>query len=93
LLEEKTEIRMVGHILEREIIFKLSDALKDVDVEVMHVEVSFAALKAGVEERMPSFMRFFLVGSKAERDKAVDIVKSLAEENGMNIDYIKEKAD
>jgi hypothetical protein len=38
-------------------------------------------------------MRFFLVGSKAERDKAVDIVKSLAEENGMNIDYIKEKAD
>jgi hypothetical protein len=93
LLEEKTEIRMVGHILEREIIFKLSEKLKDVDVEVMHVEVSFAALKAGVEERMPSFMRFFLVGSKAERDRGVEIVKKLAEENGMDIDYIKERVD
>lgn len=93
MLEEKTEIRMVGHILERELIFKLSEKLKDMDVEVMHVEVSFAALKAGVEERMPSFMRFFLVGSKEERDKGVEIVKKLAEENGIDIDYIKEKVD
>ncbi len=91
MLEAKTEVRIVGHILEREIIFKLSEELKDMDVEVMHCEVSFAALKAGVEERMPSFMRFFLVGSKEERDKAVEIIRQLAEDTGVAIEYIKEK--
>ncbi|MEE8168093.1 MAG: hypothetical protein V3T58_04405 [Candidatus Hydrothermarchaeales archaeon] len=93
MLEAKTEIRLVGHVLERGIIFKLSEAIKDVDVEVMHCEVSFAALKAGIEEKMPSFMRFYLVGAKEERDKAVEAVKKLAEETACKIDYIRERRD
>ena len=90
MLEAKTEIRMVGHILERECIFKLSEVLKDVDVEVMHCEVSFAALKAGIEEKMPSIMRFYLVGEKKERKKAVKIIEKLAEELDCRIEYKKE---
>jgi len=90
LLEAKTEIRMVGHILERECIFKLSEALKDINVEVMHCEVSFAALKAGIEEKMPSIMRFYLVGEKKDRDKAVEKIKALASELDCRIEHKKE---
>ncbi len=93
MLEAKTEIRMVGHILERGVIFKLSESLKDIDVEVMHCEVSFAALKAGVEEKMPSFMRFYLVGAKKDRDKGLRLVKKLAKDTGCTIEYIRERMD
>ncbi len=93
MLEAKTEIRMVGHVLEREVIFKLSEAIKNIDVEVMHCEVSFAALKAGVEEKMPSFMRFYLVGPKAERENGVAAVEKLAEETDCKIEYIRERLD
>jgi hypothetical protein len=81
---------MVGHILERECIFKLSEVLKDIDVEVMHCEVSFAALKAGIEEKMPSIMRFYLVGEKKERDRAVERIKTLADKLDCRIEYKKE---
>jgi hypothetical protein len=90
LLEAKTEIRMVGHILERGCIFKLSEILKDVDVEVMHCEVSFAALKAGIEEKMPSMMRFYLVGEQKERKKAVKLIEKLAKELDCRIEHKKE---
>ncbi len=91
MLEPKTEVRMVGHILEKGVIFELEKALRDVDVEVMHVEVSFAALKAGIEEKMPSIMRFYLVGPEGERRRALDIVKKLAEETGCRIEHIAER--
>lgn len=91
MLDPKTEIRMVGHILEKGVIFKLEEALREVDVEVMHVEVSFAALKAGVEERMPSIIRFYLVGSEEERARATEVVKKIAEETDCRIEYIKER--
>lgn len=91
MLEAKTEVRIIGHILERGVIFKLSEELKDMDVEVMHCEVSFAALKAGIEEKMPSVMHFYLVGAKADREKALARVKKIVKETGCRIDYAKEK--
>jgi len=93
VLETKTEIRMVGHILERDVILKLSEALADTDVEVMHCEVSFAALKAGVEEKMPSFMRFYLVGTKKERNHGLKIVKKIAKETDCKIEHVRERID
>ncbi len=90
MLDAKTEVRIVGHILEREVIFKLSEVLKDVDAEVMHCEVSFAALKAGIEEKMPSIMRFYLVGNEKDRKNAISIIKKLAKELDCRIEYIKE---
>jgi len=93
LLEAKTEVRIVGHILERDVIFKLSEAIKDIDVDVMHCEVSFAALKAGIEEKMPSVMRFYLVGSKKDREKAVQKIEKLAKDTECRIDYIRERLE
>lgn len=93
MLEAKTEVRMTGHILERDVVFKISEELKDVDVEVMHCEVSFAALKAGIEEKMPSVMHFYLVGTKSDRGKALDRIKNIAEATGCRIEYAKEKAE
>lgn len=93
LLEAKTEIRMIGHILEKGCIFKLADAIKDMDVEVMHCDVSFAALKAGIEEKMPSIMKFYLVGPKKEREKAVKKIEELAKDTECRIDYIRERID
>lgn len=78
-------------MLERGVIFKLSDALKKVDVEVMHCEVSFAALKAGIEEKMPSVMRFYLVGPKKSRDIAVKKIRKLAKDTGCRLEYVKER--
>ncbi len=91
MLETKIEIRMIGHILERQIIFKLAEAIKDLDVEIMHVDVSFAALKAGIEERMPSVMTFFLVGKEEDKKKALERIIELARENDIKIDYIRER--
>ncbi|MFH1774193.1 MAG: hypothetical protein ABH874_04445 [Methanobacteriota archaeon] len=93
MLEAKTEVRMVGHILERDVIFKLSEAIKDIDVDVMHCEVSFAALKAGIEEKIPSIMRFYLVGSKKDREKAVQKIEKLAKDTECRIDYIRERIE
>ncbi|MDI6655617.1 MAG: hypothetical protein QME59_07025, partial [Candidatus Hydrothermarchaeota archaeon] len=88
-----TEVRMVGHILERDVIFKLSEVIKDIDVDVMHCEVSFAALKAGIEEKIPSIMRFYLVGSKKDREKAVQKIEKLAKDTECRIDYIRERIE
>jgi hypothetical protein len=79
--------------LERGCIFKLSEVLKEIDVEVMHCEVSFAALKAGIEEKMPSIMRFYLVGPKKEREKAIKEIEKLADDLDCRIDYIKERVE
>ena len=93
MLETKTEIRMVGHILERGVIFELSKIIKDLDVEVMHCDVSFAALKAGIEERMPSVMRFYLVGPKPQRQKVIKAIEKMAKKLDCKIDYIRERVD
>ncbi len=92
MLEAKTEVKIIGHVLERDVIFKISDELKDLDVEVMHCDVSFAALKAGIEEKMPSVMRFYLVGAKEDREDALDRIKKIAEATECRIDHVKEKA-
>ncbi len=93
MLEKKTRIRIVGHVLERGFIFKLSEAIKDIDVEVMHVDVSFAALKAGIEEKMPSVMKFYLVGTDENRRSALKKIEEISKETECTIDSISEKVD
>ncbi len=93
MLEKKTRIRIVGHVLERGFIFKLSEEIKDINVEVMHVDVSFASLKAGVEEKMPSVMRFYLVGTDENRKDALEKIERIAKKAGCAIDTISEKVD
>jgi ACT domain-containing protein len=92
VIEPKTEIIMVGHILEKGIVFKLYEAIKDIDVDVKHCEISFTTLKDGIEEKKPSTMRFYLIGPKEERDKALKKIEELAQETGcgvQRVDYDK----
>ncbi len=82
MMEPKTEIIIVGHILEKNIIFQVYEKIKDIDVDVRHCEISFTTLKEGIEEKKPSTMRCYLVGPAEERKKAVEEIKKIAEKYG-----------
>jgi ACT domain-containing protein len=88
LIEPKTEIIMVGHILEKGIVFKLHEAIKDIDVDAKHCDISFTTLKEGIEEKKPSIMRFYLLGSKEDREKAIERIEALAEETNCEVERI-----
>ena len=88
MVEARTEVIMVGHILENEIVFKLHEAIKDTSIDVKHTEISFTNLKDGIEKKRPSTMRFYLVGPTDEREKAIEIIKELAKANDLGIDTI-----
>jgi ACT domain-containing protein len=88
MVEARTEIIMVGHILENEIVFKLHDAIKDSNVDVKHCEISFTTLKEGIEKKRPSTMRCYLVGSIEEREKAIKVIEELAKENDVGVETV-----
>jgi ACT domain-containing protein len=88
MVEARTEVIMVGHILEDEIVFKLYEAIKDVDIDVKHCEISFTTLKEGIEKKKPSTMRFYLMGLSEEREKAIKIIEQLAKDNDLGVETI-----
>ncbi len=87
-MEPKTEIIMVGHILEKNIIFEMYERIKDLKVDVRHCEISFTTLKEGIEKRKPSTMRCYLIGPKEERERAIAVIRKLAEEHDCGIETI-----
>jgi ACT domain-containing protein len=88
MVEARTEVIMIGHILENEIVFKLHEAIKDANIDVKHCEISFTTLKEGIEKRKPSTMRFYLVGPLEEREKAIKIIEDLAKDNDLGVETI-----
>jgi ACT domain-containing protein len=88
MVEARTEVIMVGHILENEIVFKLYEAIKDADVDVKYCEISFTTLKEGIERKRPSTMRCYLTGPLEEREKAVKTIEQLAKENDLGVETI-----
>ena len=88
MVEARTEVIMVGHILEDEIVFKLYEAIKDVDIDIKHCEISFTTLKEGIEKKKPSTMRFYLMGLSEEREKAIKIIEQLAKDNDLGVETI-----
>jgi ACT domain-containing protein len=88
MVEARTEVIMVGHILENEIVFKLHEAIKDISADVKHCEISFTTLKEGIEKKRPSTMRFYLVGPTEEREKAIKIIEDLAKNNDLGVETI-----
>ncbi|MEE9564298.1 MAG: hypothetical protein V3V63_01145 [Candidatus Hydrothermarchaeaceae archaeon] len=88
MVEARTEVIMVGHILEDEIVFKLYEAIRDVDIDVKHCEISFTTLKEGIEKKKPSTMRFYLMGLSEEREKAIKIIEQLAKDNDLGVETI-----
>lgn len=88
MVEARTEVIMVGHILENEIVFKLHEAIKDVSVDVKHCEISFTTLKEGIEKKKPSTMRCYLTGPMEEREKAIKVIEDLAKANDLGVETI-----
>ncbi len=88
MVEARTEVIMVGHIIEDEIVFKLYEAIRDVDIDVKHCEISFTTLKEGIEKKKPSTMRFYLMGLSEEREKAIKIIEQLAKDNDLGVETI-----
>lgn len=87
-MEPKTEIIIVGHILEEKIIFQVYEAIKDIDVDVKHCDISFTTLKEGIEEKKPSTMRCYLVGRKEDRDRAVKKIRQIADRYGYGVQVV-----
>lgn len=88
MVEARTEIIMVGHILENEIVFKLHEAIKDLDIDVKHCEISFTTLKEGFGRKRPSTMRFYLVGPSEEREKTIQTIEQLAKDNDLGLETV-----
>lgn len=88
MVEARTEVIMVGHIIEDEIVFKLYEAIRDVDIDVKHCEISFTTLKEGIERKKPATMRFYLMGPSEEREKAIKIIEQLAKDNDLGVETI-----
>ena len=88
MVEARTEVIMVGHILENEIVFKLHEAMKDISADVKHCEISFTTLKEGIEKKRPSTMRFYLMGPIEEREKAIKIIEELAKKEDLGVETI-----
>jgi ACT domain-containing protein len=88
MVEARTEVIMVGHILENEIVFKLHEALKDTSADIKHAEISFTTLKEGFDKQKPSTMRFYLMGDTEEREKAIKIIEELAKKEDLGVETI-----
>ncbi len=92
MFEPKTEVIMVGHILEKGIIFKLYELIKEMDVDVKNCDISFTTLKEGIEEKKPSMMRFYLLGSPEERGAALKKIEEMAKEYDCGIETVDHDA-
>jgi chromatin segregation and condensation protein Rec8/ScpA/Scc1 (kleisin family) len=85
------EIKISGHILERNLLGILFGALRDKEVDITDIEISAATLKGGWDEKCPSIMVFKIIAYE-DRDfeKAYEEVLQLIKENGCRIIYSKE---
>lgn len=88
MMDPKTEVIIVGDILEEGLVFKMNEVLKNMDVDVIHCEISFSTLKEGIEGKKPSTMRCYLIGPPEQRKDAVSKMEKLAKENNMGIDTV-----
>lgn len=92
MFEPKTEVIMVGHILEKGIILELYELIKDIDVDVKNFEISFTDLKEGMEKKKPSMMRFYLLGSPEKRADTVKKIEEMAKEHDCGIETVDHDA-
>jgi len=85
------EVKLSGHILERNILGILFGALKDMEVDITDIEISSATLKGGWEEKCPSIIVFKIVSYEdKDFEKAYTKVIEILKENGCRIIYSKE---
>ncbi|MCM8831177.1 MAG: hypothetical protein NC918_03170 [Candidatus Omnitrophica bacterium] len=85
------EIKVSGHIIEKNILSILFGALKDKESDITDIEISASSLKGGWEERCPSIMIFKLVSfNEEDLKKSYQEVLELLKENGCRLIYRKD---
>ncbi|MCM8780003.1 MAG: hypothetical protein NC914_02505 [Candidatus Omnitrophica bacterium] len=85
------EIKVSGHIIEKNILGVLFGALKDKDSDITDIEISASTLKGGWDQKCPSIMTFKLVSfSDADLKKSYEEVLELLKENGCRLIYRKD---
>ncbi|MFQ6050850.1 MAG: hypothetical protein ACE5K4_04085 [Candidatus Hydrothermarchaeota archaeon] len=84
------EVGMAGHIIEREVLFKIIEALKGVNADLTNIIIEIPALRRGSKEKMTSLMSFNLIGlTRKDKEEAFNRIIKVADETGCAITYVK----
>jgi hypothetical protein len=85
------EIKVSGHIIEKNLLYILYGSLKDKKADITDIEISAATLKGDWDEKCPSIMKFKLVSfSDEELKRSYQEILSLLKENGCRLIYRKD---
>lgn len=85
------EIKVSGHIIEKNLLGILFGALKYKEADITDIEISASSLKGGWDEKCPSIMTFKLVSfSDEELKRSYQEILSLLKENGCRLIYRKD---
>lgn len=85
------EIKVSGHIIEKNLLGILFGALKDKESDITDIEISASTLKGSWEQKCPSIMTFKLVSFEDEDLKrSYQEVLELLKENGCHLIYRKD---
>lgn len=85
------EIKVSGHIIEKNLLGILYGSLKDKEADITDIEISAATLKGGWDEKCPSVMTFKLVSFEEEDLKrSYQEILQLFKENGCRLIYRKD---
>jgi len=86
-----TEIKVSGHIIEKNILGILYGALKNKKANITDIEISVATLKGGWDEKCPSIMTFKLVSFEEEDlKKTYQEILQIFKENSCRLIYRKD---
>jgi hypothetical protein len=84
------EIKVSGHIIEKNLLGILYGSLKDKKADITDIEISVSTLKGGWDEKCPSIMTFKLVSFEEEELKSsYQEILSLLTENDCRLIYCK----
>jgi len=84
------ELKVTGHVIERDILGILYGAIKDMDVDITDIEISNSTLKGSWGEKCPSIMTFKLVAFEdKELENAYQKILGLLKEGGFRLIYKK----
>lgn len=84
------EVQIVGHIIEKDILPKLYEVIKDFEnVDATNISISFASIKRSMGGKMFSVLKFYLIGPANKRERAFERIRKIASENDCTVTYIK----
>ncbi len=83
------EVGLAGHIIEREVLFKITDALKGVNADLTNIIIEIPALRRGSGEKITATMSFNIIGlTRKDKEEAFNRIIKVADETGCAITYV-----